>query len=412
MGASVRNTRHANVPGAKGFLFGGHRQISFFLIQMGDVEQADAYLRRSLTLIQEARTSGLPGWRTNYEQIGQSWESDLEYHRAIMFEARGQYREAETAYRLAELRRRASVKGVLVMKNAPPESQVRQSIDLMVLGQSRTKLKQGRLAEGEADARRALLARLQDQGKYNSVTPRYILGLANALIEQGRYEEAERLTRVALDINREVGVADDSHASAHILATLAAILNLERKTAQAAAVYADLDKATAKWEPQRRQTLVLTGSRIYSLYAAGQIDAGIEAAKALLTREAARVGEKHFDTAVARGTLAVGYMRAGQDADAVREFKSAIPILMAAAGENADDDDTAAVAARRLPLQNVVEAYIELLARKGSGDGAAIETFRLADAIRGQSVQQALTASSARMIAKDPALAHGGGAGA
>jgi CHAT domain-containing protein len=39
------------------------------------------------------------------------------------------------------------------------------------------------------------------------------------------------------------------------------------------------------------------------------------------------------------------------------------------------------VAARRLPLQNVVEAYIELLASKHSGDGAAIETFRLADAI-------------------------------
>ena len=50
-----------------------------------------------------------------------------------------------------------------------------------------------------------------------------------------------------------------------------------------------------------------------------------------------------------------------------------------------------------------------LLARNhkdGGGDDIAVETFRLADAIRGQSVQQALAASSARMVAKDPALAE------
>jgi CHAT domain-containing protein len=40
----------------------------------------------------------------------------------------------------------------------------------------------------------------------------------------------------------------------------------------------------------------------------------------------------------------------------------------------------------------------------GKSNEFAVETFSLADAIRGRSVQQALAASSARMIAKDPAL--------
>jgi CHAT domain-containing protein len=231
------------------------------------------------------------------------------------------------------------------------------------------------------------------------------MGLAGVLVEQGRYEEAERLARVSLEISREVGVASDSHTVASLLLSLGSTLVLQRKTQEAAAVYAELDKGIAKWEPRRREVFDLNGSRITALYASGQVEAGLAAAQALLKREIARLGEKHFDTAIARGMIAVGLMRAGKGADAIREFKTAIPALMAAARENADHDDTTVVAARRLRLQNIVEAYMRLLARnQKGGDEIAIETFRLADAIRGQSVQQALAASSARMAAKDPAL--------
>ncbi len=399
--------RDTNVKGARGWLFNGSRHISGILVQMGDIAQAEAFLRRSAALIVEARTSGMPGWRTGYAARGQSWEADFELHRAIIFEARGQFREAETSYRLAEARRRASVKGALNQKNPPPLTQLLQSADRMILDQARMKARQGRLAEAEADARRALLARLQDQGKYHPLTPGYIMGLADILVEQGRYAEAERLVGVAIEVNRAVGVADDSQSTAQILSNLGGILNLQQKRTEAAAVYAELDKAIAKWEPQRRQTFELNGSRIYSLYASGQVEAGIAAAQTLLKREIGRVGEKHPVTASARGTLAVGYMRAGKDADAIREFKTAIPVLMAAERENADDDDTTVVAARSDRLRNTVEAYIGLLARsqKDSGGETAVETFRLADTIRGHSVQQALAAASARTNVKDAALA-------
>jgi len=64
---------------------------------MGDLAQAETYLQRNLSLIQEARTSGLPGWRTAYAVRGQSWEADVELRRAIIFETRGQFADAETA---------------------------------------------------------------------------------------------------------------------------------------------------------------------------------------------------------------------------------------------------------------------------------------------------------------------------
>jgi CHAT domain-containing protein len=403
-----RQLRDTNAKGARGFMFGAQRQISDILIKMGDLAQAEGYLQRNLTLIQEARTSGLPGWRSSYATRGQSWEADVEQHRAIIFEARGEFAAAEKSYRLAEQRRRASIKGILSSPNPPPESQMLRAADTMVVGQSRMKVRQGRLAEAEADARRALLARLKDQGKYNPSTPFYITGLANSLVGQGRYAEAEKLVRVALEINRAVGVAGDSQTVVSEMSFLASILNLQYKRKEAAETYAEIDKAMANWDPQRRQQFDLNGSRIYAFYAAGQIDRGIAAAEALVKRDIARFGEKFYDTALARGTLAVGYMRAKRDVDAVREFRAAIPLLMGAGHEDADDDNATAAAARRERLQNIVEAYITLLDRGQAGNGddsVAIETFALADAIRGQSVRLALAQSSARMLIKDGKLA-------
>jgi len=115
---------------------------------------------------------------------------------------------------------------------------------------------------------------------------------------------------------------------------LGAILTFQRKPQEAAKVYAELDKAIATWEPGRRQVLDLNGSRINALFASGQTEAGLAAAQELLKREVSRVGEKHFDTAAARGTLAVGYVYAGREATRLREFKAAIPMLMAASREN------------------------------------------------------------------------------
>jgi CHAT domain-containing protein len=395
-----------NAQGAKGYQFNANRTIASILIQMGDVAQAEAYLRRSLTAIQEPRTSGLPGWRASYAKFGQTWEGEVEITRGLIFEARGQFAEAEAAYRSAELRKSAGNKAVLEADNPPAETLLLQVVDSMVLNQARMKARQGRLAEAEVDARRALLSRLKDTGKYNPVTPRFVMGLAGILVEEGRYEEAEQLGRVALEINKTVGMPDDSHATVQLLSQLAGILTLQRKAPEANAIYATIDKAIATWEPQRRQVFELNPSRILSLYASGQLDAGIAAAEQLVKKQIGRVGENHFDAASARGTLAIGLMRAQRDADAIREFKAAIPVMMASANENADDENTTVVAARSQRLQTIVETYLLLLARaEGQGKDIGEETFGLADAVRGRSVQQALAASSARAAAKDPALA-------
>jgi CHAT domain-containing protein len=373
-------------------------------ILLGDSKQADAYARRVEALVQEARGSPNPKWRSYYSIYGRAWEADANAVRAMVFEARGQYADAEAAFRRGEAFRRAAIRDLPRFEFPPPLEQMKLAVATMLLSTARNEAKQQRLSEAEADARRALLQTLDDQSKYNPATPPFIIELAGVLVDQGRYQDAEKLARSALDVQRAVGIGDDSQETAYILTHLGNILVLQRKNKEAAEVYAELDKAIAQWTPQRRQAFELNGSRIVALYRAGDVQAGIAAAERLVKEEAARTGDGGFNTATARGTLALGYALAGRDAEAIREFKAVIPIMMSAARENADDDDSTTVASRNARLQRAVEAYIGLLARDAS-DTVATETFALADAVRGHAVQQALAASSARMAAKEAALA-------
>ncbi|MEJ2436222.1 MAG: hypothetical protein P8Y53_24915, partial [Pseudolabrys sp.] len=145
----------------------GHVEASL----LGRLEQQEGLLHLAagdpktalITLLHQARTSSLPGWRKSYARHGQSWEADVETTHAALSEARGQYAEALKAYRVAELRKRASIKQILAGRNPPPKGQIEQAADILVLGQSRMEARLGQFAQAEADARRALIARLKDQ---------------------------------------------------------------------------------------------------------------------------------------------------------------------------------------------------------------------------------------------------------
>jgi CHAT domain-containing protein len=404
------------VPGRRGTIISSLRGIAQLLVSMGDINGANGYVSRAEVMVSEARGSPNPNWRAAYPIYGHGWEADADAARALIFEARGQYAEAEASYRRAEAFERAVVKDLARYDPpVPPREQVLQIADGYLLSIARNEAKQGKLSAAEADARRALLGILKAQGKYNPTTPNFIIGLAGILVEQGRYKEAEELARSALDVQRTIGIADEAPLSAAILSSLGNILVLQRNMKEASEIYAQLDKAMAQWPQQQREVFELNGSRIAALYASGQIEAGIGAANALVKQQTARTGANSFDTATAHGTLAIGFARAGRDADAIREFKAAIPVLMAASRENADEDDPTVVAARSARLQRIVESYIGVLARGTASSNAnpnaksndvAVETFALADAIRGRSVQKALADASARMVAKDSALAE------
>ena len=398
--------RDGDIPGQRGSLINSLGDTVQTLISMGDVNQAGTYQGRLQQRIEEARGSVMSKMRASYSIYGHSWEATADSVRGVVLEARGQYPEAEAAFRRSELFQRAAITDLPRYEFAPPPEEFLQSADVALLSIARNESRQGKQSEAEADARRALLEILRAQGKYSPATSEFIVGLASILVEQGRYPDAEKLARSALDVQHTLGVADDAPERVQILSQLGNILIAERNAKDAAVVYAQLDKAIAQWTPAQREAFELNGSRIAALYATGQVDDGIKAAEALVNRQTERSGANSFDTAQAHGTLAEGYARAGRDTDAIAEFNKALPILMTATHDSEDDDPTL-VAARSARLQRIVESYIAIRAHtENSSNDVAVETFGLADAVRGHAVQQALADSSARLVVKDPALAE------
>jgi CHAT domain-containing protein len=395
--------RDVNAKGTQGFLFSAHAFIAQRYIQLGDFNQAEAYIRRNQGLAQEAR-----GWSTYGGYRRAMWESSRELGEAELFAAHGQFLKAEMSFRRVEAGRRDALRLVQSYESLPPSrDSLEAAIDNAIAMQGLMKARQGQIAEGEAYVRRALLSRLKATGQYHLQTASYIGHLANLLIEQGRFTEAEQLTRRQIEIQRTIGVPTNSQTHAIILNQLASNLNLQGRWDEAAKVYADLDEATKSWDSARREALTLNTEHIVTLFNTNNLPAGIAASERLLVRDQALFGEQHVNTALTRGLLGIGLARANRDADALREFKLAVPILMAQSRE-ANDDDPTLKAARTLRVQFIVEAYVALLSRMGPSSGVdpAGEGFQLIDVIRGQSVQRALTESGARASARNPALAE------
>jgi CHAT domain-containing protein len=393
--------RDANL-GAKGWLFNTYRHITENYILLGDFNQAESYVKRSQALLQESRA-----WRPRYAADRASWNADTEQSRARLFEGRGQFFDAEQAYARAEVARREAL--ALTPKVSEgirsPWGQIKGALDELVALKGRMKARQGRFAEGEADVRSALLSQLKGTGKYSAGSINMIAQLANIMVEQGRLADAEQLTRIQIDAQKMLGMSRDSQSYASSLGQLASILNLLDRWNDAAAIYDELDSATKGWEPARRENLQMNSDHIVTLYNTNNLQAGISGAERLVARQTQRFGDKHIDTALSRGLLGIGLAKSGRDADALREFRLAMPILLSRSRET--DDDATLAAAREQRAQIVIESYIALLARRGHADGLdpAIESFPLADAVRGQAVQRALEASAARSAAATPALA-------
>jgi len=377
------------------------RWVGILLIELGDLDQADAAMQRNRDALAAAEKK--PDWASDPQRS--FIEAHVAFGNAAILEARGKFREAAAEYETAENRFRETLANISKNPNPPLRSSIEQVNEWMAARAARVKAREGRLTEAEIDVRRALVGWLKLSGKYDLNTARIIRVFSMILLEQGRLAEAEKFARAVIEIYEGLGTERDSQVYAGSLGQLAGILALQGQWTAAAQTYAELDAATKDWEPARKDEVELDVTRIFTAYNVNDMQTGLAAARRLLDRQLTRFGERHPESGLARGVLAVGLMRSGHEAEALREFKAAAPILISATRDaQGSDDDATGAAAREARTQAVIESYMMLLAR--SGNEAAAESFRLAEAIRGRSVQKALAASGARAVAANAALAE------
>lgn len=385
----------------RGKLFGINYVQLVGAIRNGDISAAEGYAARNRALLADSQK-----WADFFPIYGKSWQAYIEDGNARVFEARGKFADAEAAYHKASLLYTSSLIEVPRYETKPAEGELERASDWALALEGRAKVKQGRVGEGEADVRRALLSRLSKSGKFHVDTAGVLGVLVYVVQEQGRYAEAEKLQREAIDIYQGLGYAPDSSQMVNANIFLAQVLNLEKKTDEATKLFDQIDVWTAKWEPSRREVSAGGLARVSILLAQGKTDAALDIAKGVLDRERARSGEASLNTAVSRGYYATALARSGKPAEALAAFKESIPVLLNTSGGSDDDSGTTA-AAREGRVRFVVEGYIRTLALNPSAStqNVADETFSYADVLRGQSVQRALQASSVRSAAKNPELA-------
>jgi CHAT domain-containing protein len=274
------------------------------------------------------------------------------------------------------------------------------SHDMARAALARNLMRQGRLMDAENTIRDSVRYRLS----VRTDSPELATGfaaLSEILYEQGRYNDAEALARITVDLYRAMCVPPGNLPLAIAQDVLAKSLVGQERWEDALAVYKAISADMAK-DTQSFQTL--SAANLYrglALLHTGRTAEANETLRLALERTRNRLGDKHYKTAELYGFLAMTRLAEGNLEQALDEFAAATEILVKRSREADDENTTFAARDRRLNL--IVGGYIGLLAdirgtalARDAGIDSVSEAFRLAETARSRSVQRALSASGAR----------------
>ena len=273
-------------------------------------------------------------------------------------------------------------------------------------------LNQGRLAEAELVARAAVkkvTGHVSNIGRYTAVSAQPFAQLASVLLEQGRIADAEYIARTAVQIHNIDCSVPGSLAYTNARKVLARVLAEKQDwrgvIEQIEAVRRGLAKDPATFERQFGGNAEWGLALIHT----GQARQGFERFNTSLKRTLAEEGPDSLSAAEARALLAVARAATGDQAGALKDFTTALPVMVKTRNRDAV---AAGQSSRTFRQTRILEAYLKLLDRiRGTplesqqGIDAIAEMFRVAAMIQAGEVQGALNAASARNAAKDPALA-------
>jgi len=324
---------------------------------------------------------------------------------AEVLAAHGKYREAQAVFRQGAAEIDASIARGREVANYMSQATIEEAKPRVKgeihRGASRNLRLQGRLPESEVEARQAVRTLVARWGRDNQYTAGAIVTLSEVLLAEGRAADAERLARVALEVYDKSGALPDSLRRAQARRSLAGALTQQERWAQAQAefdrIQQDLapDPESLRWFFQGDLDWALT------LVHTGRARRAMDRLAPLVGPLEQRLGSSDPQVGELRGVLGMALTASGDRAGALREFRAALPVLLA---NPAGGSEGTTLSLREQRLRAIAEVYVSTLASVGDADAVA-EAFRVADAARGLTVQRAIGAGAARAAAKDPALA-------
>ena len=311
---------------------------------------------------------------------------------AAILEAQGKYREAEPYIR-ESLDRGLGAK----FDFYTPAGILRWKLWL-----ARNLFYQGRFFESEIAARDLLNESLGHGGQESAQTFSAVLIISLDLAAQGRVIEAERLLSSAIRILEASGVTKDSQMAGQVRSVYGNLL-IAKGDFSGAAEQFDLAKTSMQenqylYEKQFTRnpalllSLLMTGR---TGEATGLISGNYERFKNVF-------GEKDFNTAEMLALRGMAHFRMGNLKEALEDFSNSINVLTQYATDRGGYF-------RNQRVKIIIHDYMRLLDRirgttveRDLGADSIALSFQLSETTRGQSVQSAVMASSARAAETDP----------
>ena len=356
----------------------------------GDISAAEKALDQTQNAVNfMAGTRAWAAW-------GPFYETSLDRAKARVMHVRGQYSEAEPLYRsvLQAYEGTASVRLNPFARNLV--------IDATRGYFARTLASLDRFAEAEVESRKVLLGALKRTGKYSPAVGIALRDFVPILNASGRFAEAAILARTTLEIYQRMGADDESFLAFRLRNQIAHALAAQDQWKKAYEEFKRIEVSSGKNSESFKRFLGDSATRALIYLKAGDPHEAIDVAQRVAARNLSRKGPKHYETAEARGVLAMVLAASGDTDSARKAFAQALPNLMQRSRRS--NSEHSSKAARDWRVRHILEAYIDLLSK--SADPASVEeSFRISQAARGQSVQRALSASSARASVKDLDLA-------
>ncbi len=389
--------------GIRGNLFSQYFGMVSVYLGFGQFDQAQAVLAKM-----DALRGQVANWHNVPDGFLGQWSAVVDWGHGLYLNATGKQTDSEGFLRKAL----AENQQAIALMQAHPQDQpavtldsVRSSQAFILEALASNLTRQGRLYEAESAIRLALLEILKVRGHYASETATALSNFAFILSEQGRPADAETVNRAAIDIYVKIGQTPDSSVLAQTRVDLGGVLTNERRYAEAMTQFDTARQGLANDAVQL--SAVVDNNLAYSIAAlhSGRVAEALRAAKAAEALREKALGPKHYNTAEARGFYAAALAASGDRANALTQYQQALAVLLSSS--RGSEDDQGSVAGRERRLRFILESYLRFLTDRGTlaGDSPdAAEAFRVADAARGQALQQALVASAARAAVHDPDL--------
>jgi CHAT domain-containing protein len=402
--AHIRSRRESLTGAPEGAVLGRNSWLAANFALAGDVAAADGALRDAgshLSVLVGMMRGGDAAWVPVIRAIFASGTAEV-------LAAHGKYQEAQAVFRQAAAeidasialgRQRTDYMSLAAINELRPlvKGQIHQ-------GLSRSLRLQGRLLEAEVEARQAVRTLVGRWGRDNQYTASGVVTLSDVLLAEGRATEAERLARMALQVYDKTGALPESLKRAQARRSLAGALAQQERWAEAQAEFDRIERDMAPDPESVERFLRGDVDWALTLVRSGQGRRAVERLAPVAGPLEQRLGARDAQVGELRGVLGLSLAASGDRAQALREFRAALPGLLAdSAQEGGEERGT--VSLREQRLRAVLEAYVSTLASVGGGESVA-EAFRVADTVRGRTVQRAIGAGAARAAAKDAALAE------